>query len=136
MIIRKLRHKKGWSQEQLADLCGLNVRTIQRVENGNQASLETLKSLASVFELDISTLKEEITVINKESDNWKNLPWWYRANMVGIKTRRQVVIIEVLLLIVAFILLPLGEPIRAIGVLIGAYGMGLVVRSGDYKQIW
>ena len=136
MKIKDLRHKKGWSQEQLADLCGLNVRTIQRVENGNQASLETLKSLASVFEVDISTLKEEITVINKESDNWKNLPWWYRANMVGIKTRRQVVIIEILLLFVAFILLPLGEPIRAIFFLIGAYITGLVVRSGDHKQIW
>ena len=54
MIVRKLRSKYGWSQEQLAELCGLNVRTIQRVENGNKASLETLKSLASVFEVDIS----------------------------------------------------------------------------------
>ena len=65
MKIKDLRHKKGWSQEQLADLCGLNVRTIQRVENGNQASLETLKSLASVFEIDISSQQDLIKILVK-----------------------------------------------------------------------
>ena len=136
MIVKNLRKKNHWSQEQLADLCGLNVRTIQRVENGNQASIETLKSLASVFEVNISTLTEEITVIDKESNRWKDLPWWYRANMVGIRTRRPLVVIECLLLILAFVFLPLGDPIRAIGFLIGAYVVGLMVRYTDHLQVW
>jgi transcriptional regulator with XRE-family HTH domain len=76
MIVKKLRDRNGWTQEQLAECCGLNVRTIQRVESGKKASLETLQSLASVFEVDISKLTEEITVIDKESENWKVLPWW------------------------------------------------------------
>lgn len=136
MIVRMLRKKKNWSQDQLADLCGLNVRTIQRVENGNQASLETLKSLASVFEVDVSTLTEEIAVIDKESDSWKSLPWWFRANMVGIRSRRQLVVVELLLLFVAFVLLPLGDPVRAIFFVIAAYVVGLAVRSADHKRIW
>lgn len=59
MLIQKLRLQRGWSQQQLADLSGLSVRTIQRIEGGQAASLETLKSLASVFEIDFSTLSQE-----------------------------------------------------------------------------
>ncbi|WP_139182672.1 helix-turn-helix domain-containing protein, partial [Vibrio cholerae] len=61
-MIKKLRERKNWSQEQLATMSGLSVRTIQRIESGNKASIESLKSLASVFEVDISKLLEEITV--------------------------------------------------------------------------
>jgi transcriptional regulator with XRE-family HTH domain len=57
MLVQKLRLQRGWSQEQLADLSGLSVRTIQRIERGLPASNETLKSLASVFEIDFSTLQ-------------------------------------------------------------------------------
>ncbi|MGC4079803.1 MAG: helix-turn-helix domain-containing protein [Rubrivivax sp.] len=56
MLVQKLRIQRGWSQEQLAELSGLSVRTIQRIERGQPASAETLKSLASVFEIDFSAL--------------------------------------------------------------------------------
>jgi transcriptional regulator with XRE-family HTH domain len=59
MLIQKLRLKRGWSQQQLADASGLSVRTIQRIENGQTPSVETLKSLAAVFEVDFSTLSPE-----------------------------------------------------------------------------
>jgi transcriptional regulator with XRE-family HTH domain len=58
MLIQKLRLQRGWSQQQLADLSGLSVRTIQRLEQGHMASTESLKSLAAVFEIDFSTLQE------------------------------------------------------------------------------
>lgn len=58
MLIQKLRLQRGWSQEQLAHLSGLSVRTIQRIENGQTPSVESLKSLASVFEMDFSELRE------------------------------------------------------------------------------
>lgn len=32
ILIQKLRLQHGWSQQQLADLSGLSVRTIQRLE--------------------------------------------------------------------------------------------------------
>jgi transcriptional regulator with XRE-family HTH domain len=62
MLIQKLRLKHGWSQRQLADASGLSVRTIQRIENGQPASTETLKSIAAVFEVDFSTLDPEQTM--------------------------------------------------------------------------
>jgi len=43
MLIQKLRLQRGWSQEQLAELSGLSVRTIQRIERGQPASIESLK---------------------------------------------------------------------------------------------
>ncbi|MGE6213000.1 2TM domain-containing protein [Comamonas aquatica] len=59
MQVQKLRLQRGWSQQQLAELSGLSVRTIQRIENGSAANTESLKSLASVFEIDFSTLSSE-----------------------------------------------------------------------------
>lgn len=59
MLVKSLRQKNNWSQEQLAQLSGLNIRTIQRVEKGDTVGLETLKSLAAVFDIDVDTLKNE-----------------------------------------------------------------------------
>lgn len=57
ILVQKLRVQRGWSQEQLAALSGLSVRTIQRIERGQPASTETLKCLAAVFEVDFNTLR-------------------------------------------------------------------------------
>jgi transcriptional regulator with XRE-family HTH domain len=59
MITQKLRLKKGWSQQQLAQISGTSLRTIQRIEAGATPSLETLKSLAAVFEVSIEDLQGE-----------------------------------------------------------------------------
>lgn len=59
MSIQKLRLQHGWSQQQLAEASGLSVRTIQRIESGQPASLESLKCLAAVFEVDLATLSPE-----------------------------------------------------------------------------
>ncbi len=53
MDIQKLRLQRAWSQEQLAQCSGLSVRTIQRLENGGQMSLESRKAIAAVFDLDV-----------------------------------------------------------------------------------
>ena len=58
MLIQKLRLQRGWSQEQLAEVSGLSVRTIQRLERGQSASVESLKALGAAFEIDFSDLKE------------------------------------------------------------------------------
>ncbi len=65
MIIRKLRLQRGWSQEQLAELSGLSIRTIQRVERGQKPGLESLKSLAAVFETTITELQQEPKMSSK-----------------------------------------------------------------------
>ena len=58
MSIQKMRLKRGWSQQQLADASGLSARTIQRIESGHAGSVESLKSIAAVFEVHFLTLKE------------------------------------------------------------------------------
>jgi transcriptional regulator with XRE-family HTH domain len=58
--IKNIRTDKGWSQEQLAQFSGLSVRTIQRIERGHNAGLESLKCLAAVFEIEVSQLQYAI----------------------------------------------------------------------------
>src|SRR5471030_235243 len=55
---RQLRLAHAWSQEQLAQLAAVSVRTIQRIENGEQPSLETLSALAAVFDVSVAELAE------------------------------------------------------------------------------
>ncbi len=55
MLIQKLRLQRGWSQEDLAALSGLSVRTIQRLERGQPGSLESMKALAAVFDVELAT---------------------------------------------------------------------------------
>ena len=66
MLVRKLRIEKGWSQETLAEVSGLSVRTIQRIERGGNASLESLGALAAVFEVDIATLVTETSMYKQK----------------------------------------------------------------------
>ncbi len=66
MIVRKLRLQRGWSQAQLAEFSGLSVRTIQRIERGQKAGLESLKSLAAVFEISLDELQQENTMNTSE----------------------------------------------------------------------
>lgn len=54
MLIQQLRLQRGWSQQQLAELSGLSVQTIQSIEQGQAASTEALKSLAAVFDINFS----------------------------------------------------------------------------------
>jgi len=67
MVIRNLRIERGWSQEQLAEISGVSTRTIQRIERGGKASLESLKCLAAVFETPISDLQKDINMTNPDN---------------------------------------------------------------------
>ena len=54
--LRELRAARQWSQEQVAELSGLNLRTIQRLESGAKVSTESLRALAAVFEVPAESL--------------------------------------------------------------------------------
>lgn len=148
MILKKLREDKHLSQEQLATMSGLSIRTIQRIESGSRASVESLKSLASVLETSISTLEQEIIVIDKTSDKWKSLPLLFRLNFVGseigwlglsrrehwIKGEKQTAMFGLALL--PFGLLEPGLVVGGILMLNIAYLLSLVTRKGDQYSIW
>ena len=67
ICIKLFREMRSWSQEQLAAISGLNVRTIQRIEQGQPASLDTRRALARAFEFeDIDTFDKPFSIPNDE----------------------------------------------------------------------
>jgi transcriptional regulator with XRE-family HTH domain len=141
MIVKKLRAERNWSQEQVAAFSGLSIRTIQRVESGQSASLETLKSLASVFEVDISKLTEEIIVIDKKSEHWKAQPLWFRAWALGGGSRKTHVWVELVLLGFAVIISVMSyfDPSKTTPALLMMhllYLHNVFIRYGDKSGAW
>lgn len=55
-LVRELRLKKSWSQEQLADHARLNLRTVQRVESTGAVSLRTRRALAAALGIEPADL--------------------------------------------------------------------------------
>jgi transcriptional regulator with XRE-family HTH domain len=84
--IKKMRLEYHWSQDQLAQMSGLSIRTIQRIENGENAGLESLKSLAAVFEIIItdSDKKQETEQIRKEEEYVQNVKGFYKLLAIAI----------------------------------------------------
>ncbi|RLV59453.1 XRE family transcriptional regulator [Parashewanella curva] len=64
--IKEYRLVKGWTQQHLAEICGVSLRTIQRVERYGTASNDTAMGIASAFEIDIS----EIINLVSTKDMW------------------------------------------------------------------
>ena len=135
MILKELRISRHLSQEHLAQMSGLNVRTIQRIESGNNASVESLKCLAAALEVDISTLNQEKFMMDKKSDNWNALPFilkcWFVFNFLQAKpSRSSATRIEIIGHISGFIFCCLGIINEA--ALIG----GLIMLSTAYLYHW
>lgn len=45
------RQQNAWSQQHLSDVSGLSLRTIQRIENTQAASQDSIKALAAAFDV-------------------------------------------------------------------------------------
>lgn len=146
MILKQLRLSRNLSQEQLAQMSGLNVRTIQRIESGHKASVESLKCLAAVLEVEISTLNQEKFVIDKHTHNWESLPLWLKCcfslNLLAVQPARKAARrIEIISHISGFLFCLLGlrsEPALAGGLLMlaNAYLFHLLIWQGDKLGIW
>ena len=146
MILKQLRISRQLSQEQLALMSGLNVRTIQRIESGQKPSLESLKCLASVLEVDVSTLNQETFMIDKNTANWQSLPFWLKCcfslNLLIVQpTRSTAKRVEVLSHISGFLFCALGLVNQAalaggLIMLSNAYLFYLLVWQGDKYGIW
>lgn len=57
--LKRERERRAWSQEHLAEVSGLGLRTIQRIEKTGAASYESARSLAAVFGIDVAKLRVE-----------------------------------------------------------------------------
>src|SRR6266446_3825235 len=54
--IKELRIKRAWSQEVLAAISGISVRTVQRIEAGHAVALDTLQALANALDINVTDL--------------------------------------------------------------------------------
>jgi transcriptional regulator with XRE-family HTH domain len=68
--IRSERERRAWSQEHLAEVAGLSLRTVQRIESSGVASFETAKALAAVFELDVAALMPRVSLAMRRRPAW------------------------------------------------------------------
>lgn len=59
MRVREIRIRRGWSQEQLAEISGLSVRTVQRIERGGHAGLASVQRLAAALGVEVEELRED-----------------------------------------------------------------------------
>jgi len=128
--IKKMRLERHWSQDQLAEMSGLSIRTVQRIENGENAGLESLKSLAAVFETDIadSDKKVEMEQIRKEEEYVQNVKGFYKLLAIAL-----------LSLVVPFILAVIDSSnwnvflwiLLSWGVLLGIYSLNVFDFFGD-----
>ncbi len=55
-LVKLRRQHKGWTQQQLADIADLSLRTVQRIETSGLASNESCSALCAVLELDRAEL--------------------------------------------------------------------------------
>ena len=65
--IKKWRAERCWSQEHVAEIAGISLRTLQRIENGRAVSRDTAMALASAFEVDLSALTLDINAEVKKA---------------------------------------------------------------------
>lgn len=57
--LAELRTSRGWTQEHLAVVSGLTVRTVQRVEAGRRASLDTASRLGAALGVPVDDLRQD-----------------------------------------------------------------------------
>lgn len=129
MIVRKLRLQRSWSQEQLSQFSGLSIRTIQRIERGEKAGLESLKSLAAVFEIQVNELQRESDMTNNTQLTLEEeSALEYVKEIKGFYTH---LMIYFVIMSSIFIIHTMSSPDDYTGVMIsaGAWGLGVVIHG-------
>jgi hypothetical protein len=58
-LIKQERNKRARSQEHLAQVAGLGLRTVQRIESSGKASNESIASIATVLKMKVADFVEE-----------------------------------------------------------------------------
>jgi len=83
-FVKSLRQEKGWTQEQLATVTGLSLRTIQRIESDGSCSLESRNALASVFELHGADLEKGLVSPDQQAGALLGLRYAKYGIIIGL----------------------------------------------------
>ncbi len=102
--IAEYRKAKGLTQEELVELCNLNVRTLQRIESGEvMPRAYTLKLIVEALELNIENSFDLYNRINAElNSNWLKQFYIFFIGLFNLKTNKMK---KITILSVMFILL-------------------------------
>jgi transcriptional regulator with XRE-family HTH domain len=65
-VIAMMRDARGWTQETLAEISRVNVRTVQRVESGGACSVDTRRALAGALDWDLDTFDKPWSLPNAD----------------------------------------------------------------------
>ena len=162
MFIKNLRKNSHQSQEQLAEISGLSLRTIQRVESGHRVGFSSLRALAKTFDINVDLLEQELYSMDNMIKEYKDFPLWLRLYIGSgwfSATRKEFQRIEILFVVFAvfsasfwlssfyfsygtaplpFIDVSIGNLIGFCSVLsfLGAYNNSISIRLGDKYDIW
>ncbi len=97
--LRREREIRAWSQSHLAEVAGLSMRTVQRIETTGSASLESAKAIAAAFDTQVEALLAKDAPPDKKGYSGRHLSlfaaalslavvgasWWSQAYAEQIK---------------------------------------------------
>lgn len=153
MTFRSLRERNLLSQEKLAELSGLSLRTIQRLEAGHRVSYASLRALSTTLKMDVDQLERELYAVNKSTDEFVEIPRWVRLWINAAwyggphPSRRQAHILEALCIVGGVVVLAASFLVtsgfmttvsRVTGsfALVCGYFMSVSIRVVDTYKLW
>ena len=120
--VRSLRLGRSWSQERLSEICGLSLRTIQRIENGSNISIDSLDVLAKALGVEPVELMiqdrgqpdnpiEAVKNVFREFANFSGRAsryeyWWFFLFMVLVLSMSAIVHDRLYQIVAVFFLVP------------------------------
>jgi transcriptional regulator with XRE-family HTH domain len=78
MSFKSWRERKLLSQEKVAQMSGLSLRTVQRLEAGHRVSYASLRALAATFETEVDVLERELYAMKQSTEDFVEIPRWVR----------------------------------------------------------
>jgi transcriptional regulator with XRE-family HTH domain len=153
MSFRSWRERMLLSQERVAEMSGLSVRTVQRLEAGHRVSYASLRALATAFKTDADLLERELYAVKQPTDEFVEIPRWVRLLNDRLwfggprPSRRDFLWVEALCLVLAVIALgssflvsqsarAAAVRITAIAPIAGCYLVAVVIRMYDRYRLW
>lgn len=153
MSFRSWRERMLLSQERIAEMSGLSVRTVQRLEAGHRVSYATLRALAAAFKTEADLLEREFYAMRQSADEFVEIPRWVRILHDRLWfggrrwSRRDFLVVEVLCLVLAVVpfgvslLVPQNAGANAVRIIaivpvVCAYLVALSIRMCDRYRLW
>jgi transcriptional regulator with XRE-family HTH domain len=81
-MVKAIRSAHGWTQDTLAELSGLQTRTIQRVEQGQPSSIDTRRAIGRAFKFDDINLLNTLQYIPTDEEIQKQKEVFDREHLI------------------------------------------------------